>query len=94
MLENYQEFNAAMAIAAGKNEEELTRLGMSRPVEFVCNEVADAISESTAQFGSNSGKIVMKNEEDAAKFFRGGRWNRKQEESPNKNSVQMADEGK
>ena len=36
---------------------------------------------------------VMKNEEDAAKFFRGGRWNRKQE-SPNKNSVQMADEGK
>ena len=95
MLENYQEFNAAMAIAAGKNGEELTRLGMSRPVEFVCNEVADARSKSTAQFfGSNSGgKNVINNEEDAAKFFRGGRWNRKQE-SPNKNSVQTADEGK
>ncbi len=94
MLENYQEFNAAMAIAAGKNEEELTRLGMSRPVEFVCNEVADAyLTESTAQFGSNSGKIVMKNEEDAAKFFRGGRWNRKQE-SPNNNAAQIAGEGK
>ena len=80
-------------LAAGKNEEELTRLGMSRPVEFVCNEVADARSKSTAPFGSNTGKIVTRNEEDAAKFFRGGRWNRKQE-SPNNNSVQMADEGK
>ncbi len=42
VLDIYQEFNAAMAIAAGKNEEELTRVGMSRPVEFVCDEVADA----------------------------------------------------
>jgi cardiolipin-specific phospholipase len=93
MLENYQEFNAAMAIAAGKNEEELTRLGMSRPVEFVCNEVADARSKTTAQFRSNSGKIVMRNEEDAAMFFRGGRWNR-QRESSNNNAAQIADEGK
>ena len=84
---------AAMAIAAGKNEEELKRLGMSRPVEFVCNEVADARFETTAQFRSNSGKIVMRNEEDAAKFFRGGRWNR-QRESPNNNAVQISDEGK
>jgi cardiolipin-specific phospholipase len=94
MLENYQEFNAAMAIAAGKNEEELTRLGMSRPVEFVCNEVADARSKkTTSQFRSNSGKTVMRNEEDAAKFFRGGRWNR-QWESPNNNAAQIVDEGK
>ncbi len=35
----------------------------------------------------------MKNEEDAAKFFRGGRWNRKQE-SPNNKAAQIADEGK
>ena len=43
--------------------------------------------------GSIVGKNVMMNEEDTTNFFRGGRWNRKQE-SLNKNSVQMADEGK
>ena len=38
MLENYQEFNAAMAIAAGR-EDDLPSV-VSRSIEFVCDEVA------------------------------------------------------
>jgi cardiolipin-specific phospholipase len=84
MLDNYQEFNAAMAIAAGK-EDELLPLGVkSRPVEFICNEVAAAndhdneVNSSLLSRNNNSGKVVM-SEQDAAKFFRGARWNRQKE---------------
>jgi hypothetical protein len=80
MLENYQEFNAAMAIAAGR-EEDLPP-GMSRSVEFVCDEVAAAANakgadKSTTSRSSRGEKVVM-SEKDAAKFFRGGRFNRRE----------------
>lgn len=79
MLENYKEFNAAMAIAAGR-EDDLPP-GMSRSVEIVCDEVAAANADGSADkvsFRSSSGKKVVMNEQDAAKFFRGGRFNRRE----------------
>jgi len=82
MLENYQEFNAAMAVASGR-EGDLPP-GMPRSVEFICDEVAATASSNTGgggadkvSFRSSSGMVVM-NEKDAAKFFSGGRFNRRQ----------------
>eukprot|EP00985_Skeletonema_marinoi_P034144 scaffold43249_cov438-Skeletonema_marinoi.AAC.1 len=66
MLDNYQEFNAAMAIAAGR-EEDLPP-GMSRSVEFACDEVAAAAAAANAEgttFRSSRKKVVM-SEKDAA----------------------------
>jgi len=100
MLENYQEFNAAMAIAAGR-EEDLPP-GMPRSVEFICDEVATAAAANAdgahkASFRSfrsnNSGKVVM-NEKDAAKFFRGGRFNRRESQQQVDDSAVIVEEKK
>eukprot|EP00573_Skeletonema_grethae_P008871 CAMPEP_0201710954 /NCGR_PEP_ID=MMETSP0578-20130828/58890_1 /ASSEMBLY_ACC=CAM_ASM_000663 /TAXON_ID=267565 /ORGANISM="Skeletonema grethea, Strain CCMP 1804" /LENGTH=516 /DNA_ID=CAMNT_0048199999 /DNA_START=113 /DNA_END=1663 /DNA_ORIENTATION=+ len=84
MLENYEGFNAAMAIAAGR-EEDLPPGMKSRSVEFVCDEIAAAAAANADADGadksttvhSKSGKAVM-TERDAAKFFRGGRFSRRE----------------
>lgn len=90
MLENYQEFNAAMAIAAGR-EEDLPP-GMSRSVEFVCDEVAAANAEGTTSRSSRK-KVVM-SEKDAAKFFRGGRFNRRESEQQKDDDTVIVEEKK
>jgi len=64
MLDNYQEFNAALIIAAG-GEAKLPS-NMPRPVEFVCDEVARSTS-----YSSRSKRDVV-GEEEAYNFFRGG----------------------
>jgi cardiolipin-specific phospholipase len=96
MLENYQEFNAAMAIAAGR-EEDLPP-GMSRSVEFVCDEVAAAANakgadKSTTSRSSRGEKVVM-SEKDAAKFFRGGRFNRRESQQQKEDDTVIVEEKK
>ncbi|KAL7491200.1 hypothetical protein ACHAWT_000636 [Skeletonema menzelii] len=91
MLENYQEFNAAMAIAAGR-EEDLPP-GMSRSVEFVCDEVAAANSADKSRMARSSGKVVM-SEKDAAKFFRGGRFNRRESQQRDDDDAGTVEEKK
>ena len=78
MLDNYQEFNAAMIIASG-GEADLPPT-MPRPAEFVCNEVASATQSGSAMYMPRSNNVVL-GEEDAAAFFRGGlRFNKKKTE--------------
>lgn len=98
MLENYQEFNAAMAVASGR-EGDLPP-GMPRSVEFICDEVAATASSNTGgggadkvSFRSSSGMVVM-NEKDAAKFFRGGRFNRSESQQKADDNVVVAEEKK
>uniref|UniRef100_A0A7S1VW23 Uncharacterized protein n=1 Tax=Skeletonema marinoi TaxID=267567 RepID=A0A7S1VW23_9STRA len=91
MLENYQEFNAAMAIAAGR-EEDLPP-GMSRSVEFVCDEVAAAANAEGTTFRSSRKKVVM-SEKDAAKFFRGGRFNRRESQQQKDDDAVIVEEKK
>jgi len=64
MLDNYQEFNAALIIAAGGEAKLPTN--MPRPVEFVCDEVARSTT-----YSSRSKRDVV-GEEGAYNFFRGG----------------------
>eukprot|EP00584_Thalassiosira_punctigera_P003632 CAMPEP_0172534504 /NCGR_PEP_ID=MMETSP1067-20121228/6842_1 /TAXON_ID=265564 ORGANISM="Thalassiosira punctigera, Strain Tpunct2005C2" /NCGR_SAMPLE_ID=MMETSP1067 /ASSEMBLY_ACC=CAM_ASM_000444 /LENGTH=540 /DNA_ID=CAMNT_0013319305 /DNA_START=155 /DNA_END=1777 /DNA_ORIENTATION=- len=64
MLDNYEEFNAALIVASG-GEGNLPDT-MPRPVEFVCDEVARSDSH---QSGS---KRNVCGEEGASDFFRGG----------------------
>lgn len=91
MLDNYQEFNAAMAIAAGR-EEDLPP-GMSRSVEFVCDEVAAAANAEGTTFRSSRKKVVM-SEKDAAKFFRGGRFNRRESQQQKDDDAVIVEEKK
>ena len=91
MLDNYQEFNAAMAIAAGR-EEDLPP-GMSRSVEFVCDEVAAAANAEGTTFRSSRKKVVM-TEKDAAKFFRGGRFNRRESQQQKDDDAVIVEEKK
>jgi cardiolipin-specific phospholipase len=91
MLENYQEFNAAMAIAAGR-EEDLPP-GMSRSVEFVCDEVAAAANAEGTTFRSSRKKVVM-TEKDAANFFRGGRFNRRESQQQEDDDAVIVEEKK
>jgi len=65
MLDNYQEFNAALIIAGG-GEQNLPPT-MPRPVEFACEEVAHS-----ASYGSGTRRDNLVGEEGAANFFRGG----------------------
>ncbi len=99
MLENYEGFNAAMAIAAGR-EEDLPPGIMSRSVEFVCDEVASATANAdgadkstTVQSKSKSGKAVM-TERDADKFFRGGRFNRRESQQRDDDNAVIVEEKK
>jgi cardiolipin-specific phospholipase len=82
MLDNYQEFNAAMIIAAG-GEADLPS-NMPRPVEFVCDEIASAATSGSANYVQRN-KNVIQGEKDAASFFRGPRWNRGQKEAKEEN---------
>jgi len=77
MLDNYQEFNAALIIASG-GEEKLPP-NAPRPVEFVCDEeVARSIATSSSSgTRSRSRRNVVVGEEGATEFFRGPRWNRR-----------------
>ena len=68
MLDNYQEFNAALIIASGQDEKDLPP-EMPRPTEFVCNELLNDRSRSL-------GKSNVVGEEGASVFFKGARWNR------------------
>lgn len=85
MLDNYEEFNSALIIAAG-GEDRLPS-NFPRPVEFVCNEVAASISDSV---NCNVKREVL-NEMGASAFFRGSRWDRrlqkKDEEGVNNDAV-------
>ena len=99
MLENYQEFNAAMAIAAGR-EGDLPS-GISRSIEFVCDEVAAAVAadgsgvDKSPRFVRSNGQRAVMNERDAAKFFRGGRFSRRNtEQNANNESVLNGEEKK
>ena len=67
MLDNYQEFNAALILASGQDEKDLP-LEMPRPTEFVCNEL---LNDSRTL-----GKRNVVGEEGAAVFFKGARWKR------------------
>lgn len=75
MLDNYQEFNAALIIASG-GEEKLP-LNAPRPLEFACDEVVSSRSTETSSFWTRSKRSIVVGEEGAAEFFRGPRWNRK-----------------
>ena len=85
MLDNYEEFNSALIIAAG-GEDRLPS-NFPRPVEFVCNEIASSISDSV---NCNVKREVL-NEMGASAFFRGSRWDRrlqkKDEEGVNNDAV-------
>lgn len=78
MLDNYEEFNAAMIIASG-GEADLPS-SMPRPVEFVCDEVAAAVMSDSAMYIPRSNNAIL-GEEDAVAFFRGPRWNRGQQKA-------------
>jgi len=63
MLDNYQEFNAALIIAAGGDDK--LQLNAPRPVQFVCDEVAAAPERSRSRSRQN----IAVGEEGAAEFF-------------------------
>ena len=67
MLENYQEFNAALIIAAG-GEKSLSP-SAPRPAEFVCDEVARS--------SLHKSRTIVADEAGALEFFRGPLWNRR-----------------
>jgi len=70
MLDNYEEFNAALIIASGGE----VGVDAPRPVEFACDEVAGLGSSSSTVRSHRRDGVV--GEEGAAEFFRGPRWNR------------------
>ena len=76
MLDNYEEFNAALIIASGGNDKLFPNI--PRPLEFACNEVLAA---------TGNDRDVM-DERSAAIFFRGPRWNRNQNAEDGKEKVQ------
>lgn len=81
MLDNYKEFNAAVIIAGG-GEGKLPS-GMPRPVEFICSEMMNEsdgsiTSDSVGSYIRTFNRVVM-SEKDAANFFRGGHWNRREQ---------------
>lgn len=67
MLDNYEEFNAALIIAAG-GEESLSP-SAPRPAEFVCDEVARS--------SLHKSRTIVADEAGALEFFRGPLWNRR-----------------
>jgi len=79
MLDNFEEFNSAIIVAAG--EEESLPSNMPRPIEVVCDEI---LSSEVSFRGSNkqsaSGQSNVVGEEGAAAFFHGPRWNRDPQE--------------
>ncbi|KAL7531407.1 hypothetical protein ACHAXR_004023 [Thalassiosira sp. AJA248-18] len=89
MLDNYQEFNAALIIASG-GEEKLSP-NMPRPAEFACDEVvaaaATAASSNTASHNNRSTRGIVLGEAGAADFFRGPGFR-----GPRYNREQKADE--
>ena len=90
MLENYQEFNAALIIAAGG--EEKVPSNVPRPVEFVCDEVVARRHHGSVR--SITGKRDVIGEEGAVEFFCGPRWNRKsqQQEEEEREEVDSLEE--
>ena len=76
MLDNDQEFNAALIIAAG-GEDKLPP-HVCRPVEFVCDDIIADVGRGSNDRSTYlwSKKEVM-DEEGAAAFFRGANWNRR-----------------
>ena len=83
MLDNYEEFNAALIIAAG-GEEKLPP-NFPRPVEFVCQDELDANGSAGRSGVTPNGfaKREILSGEDASMFFRGGRFNRQEQTKVN-----------
>eukprot|EP00986_Skeletonema_menzelii_P007080 scaffold2734_cov76-Skeletonema_menzelii.AAC.4 len=64
-----------------------------RSVEFVCDEVAAADSADKSRMARSSGKVVM-SEKDASKFFRGGRFNRRESQQRDDDDAGTVEEKK
>jgi len=81
MLDNYEEFNAALIIAAGGGEK-TNEQSPHVPVEFACDELLTDGSGSLNRSSSSGRKVA--GESEAAAFFRGGfRRFRKDEDDDN-----------
>ena len=91
MLDNHEEFNAAVILAAGGDVDGLPS-GTPRPVEFIYrhgvpshgggggrgvddDDVDDGRSRPLLS-GGRGGREVLVGEDGAASFFRGPRWNK------------------
>lgn len=77
MLDNYEEFNAAIIIASGNGDN--LPSSMPRPMQFVCDEVLESSTSSAAAASSRSMSInnTVLGEQRAAEFFRGPTYRKK-----------------